>query len=51
MIDELINCLEKLVNYGQENDTTIKFHVKVSMNELMDKYNNLTKVDKLSLAV
>lgn len=48
MIQLLQNHLEKLTDYGNEDDTSLKFHAKATMNELCTKYNDLKKVDSIS---
>lgn len=45
MIMQLQSHLEKLADYGSEDDTSLKFHAKTMMNELSSKYNDLKKVD------
>ncbi|KAL4466763.1 hypothetical protein ABPG74_010360 [Tetrahymena malaccensis] len=47
MIQQLQNHLEKLADYGNEDDTSLKFHAKSTMNDLSTKYNDLRKVDKI----
>ena len=36
-----------MADYGKEDDTTLKFHSKATMNELVVRYNDLKKLENI----